>query len=101
VTNLSDNVSISPLFLAPEIGSYQRSIIREARIRYAVVDYRLTRSLPIDGCYYEKWEKLDYPYTDPIRREVLDKFDHIDRVSRVFDSGDIVIYDIGALADVP
>ena len=101
VTNLADNVSISPLFLAPEIGAYQRSIVRQARIRYAVVDYRLTQSLPVDGYCYEKWEKIDYPYTEPIRREVLDKFDYINHVSRVFDSGDIVIYDIGALANVP
>jgi len=101
VTYQSDNVPAAPLFLAAGIGAYQRDLIRQGRIHYAVVDYRLTQALPIEGHYYEKWEKLDYPYSEPIERDVLAKFDRIPRVSRIFDAGDIVIYDIGALADEP
>lgn len=101
ITHQSDNLSVAPLFLAPEIGTYQRDLVRLGDIRYVVVDYRLTQALPIEGHYYEKWEKLDYPYTEPIERDTLAKFDRIPRVSRVFDGGDIVVYDIGALADAP
>lgn len=101
ITHQSDNLSIAPLFLAPEIGAHQRDLVRRGDIHYAVVDYRLTQALPIEGEYYEKWEKLSYPYTEPIERDTLAKFDRLPRVSRIFDDGDIVIYDIEALADEP
>jgi len=101
ITHLIDEVSISGIFLAPHIGPHVAEAIREGRIHYIVVDMRVSQALPFDGHYYESWEKMVVPYSHPISPAVLGKFDHIAEVNRLFDSGDIRVYDIGALADEP
>ena len=97
IVNLVDKVSISGVFLSPQLGSSELAVLRQARIRYLVVDRRLSTALPLSGQYYEKWEQLIVPYTTPIKLTTLDKFAGIRDVNQVFDSGDIVIYDVGAL----
>jgi hypothetical protein len=101
ITDLIDKVSISGIFLAPRIGPNEQQALRDARIRYLVVDRRISRGRPLDGHYYESWEQMVAPYSGTPRPEVLEKFDHIRGVSRVFDSGDILIYDVGALSNAP
>jgi hypothetical protein len=101
ITHLIDEVTISGIFLAAHIGPNERDAIREGQIHYIVVDQRISRALPFDGHYYETWEKLVAPYTYPISPAILNKFDYIDQVSRVFDSGDIRLYDIQVLANEP
>jgi hypothetical protein len=101
VTNLIDKVTISGIFLANHIGPNEREAVREGEIQYIVVDMRISKALPFDGHYYETWEKLVVPYTHPINRAALEKFDYMDHVSRLFDSGDIRLYDIGVLANEP
>jgi hypothetical protein len=101
ITDLIDKVTISGIFLAPRIGPNELAAIRDGRIRYLAVDGRISTSLPLDGHYYEGWEKMVVPYTDPIRLSVLRKFDTMKHVSRLFDSGDITFYDVGALARDP
>jgi hypothetical protein len=97
ITDLVDKVSISGVFLSPQLGSSELAVLRQARIRYLVVDRRFSRALPLSGQYYEKWERLIVPYTTPIELTTLDKFARIRDVNQVFDSGDIAIYDVGAL----
>lgn len=101
VTNLIDEVTVSGIFLANHIGPNEREAIREGRIQYIVVDMRISKAAPFDGHYYETWEKLVVPCSYPISRTALEKFDTMDHVDRVFDSGDIRLYDIGVLADEP
>lgn len=101
VTNLIDKVVISGIFLANYIGPNEREAVREGEIQYIVVDMRISTSLPFDGHYYEAWEKLVVSYTHPISPAALEKFDYMDHVNRLFDSGDIRLYDIGVLANEP
>lgn len=101
ITHLIDGVSVSGLFLGPRIGPTEREIMRQGRIRYLLTDLRITRQLPLDGHYYETWEKMIIPYTRPVAEQVLEKFDYLPGVSRVYDSGDIRIYDAQVLADEP
>jgi hypothetical protein len=101
ITHLIDEVSISGIFLAPRLGPNEREVLRKGRIRYIVVDRRVSTALPLDGHYYEGWEKMVVPYTGPISPDVLRKFDFMPQVSEVFDSGDIKLYDVGALAREP
>ncbi len=101
VINLSDKVSISGLFLRYNVTSNDREIISEAKIHYLVVDRRITKVLPILGYYFESWEQLIVSYVPPVNISALEKFDHTKDASRIFDSGDIVIYDVGALGNAP
>jgi hypothetical protein len=101
ITHLIDKVSISGIFLAGHIGPNEEAALRDARIRYLVVDRRISRMRPLSAHYYETWEQMIAPYDGTPRLQVLEKFDHIDGVSRIFDSGDILIYDVGALSHAP
>lgn len=101
ITDLIDKVSISGIFLAPRLGPYELEAIQKGRIRYLAVDGRISTALPLDGHYYESWEKLIVPYSGPIDLAVLRKFDTIKHVNRIFDSGDLTFYDIGALGRDP
>jgi hypothetical protein len=101
ITDLIDHVSISGIFLAPHLGPNEREALGKGRIRYLVVDRRISTALPLDGHYYEGWEKMIVAYSGPISPAVLGKFDTMPSVSQVFDSGDIKLYDVGALAHDP
>jgi hypothetical protein len=81
------------LFLAP---SYGPSVERQAQllaIHYVFVDQRITEQLPASGSYF-----FDDPnanaYRHPIPLVDVQKFDHAQGVARIFDDGNIVIYDL-------
>lgn len=101
VVNLSDGVSISGLFLHYSITDSDRGIIKQAQIRYLVVDRRISTALPILGYYFEKWEQLIFQYVPPVNISALEKFDTTSNASRIYDSGSVIIYDIGALDNAP
>jgi hypothetical protein len=92
ITNLDDQVDISPLFFSSQLGTDEIGIIQYAKIRYVVVDLRLSTALPLDGFYFES----DQPKS-PIQKDALTKFNTIPQINRLFDSGNIVIYDTRAL----
>jgi hypothetical protein len=65
-------------------------------VRYIVDDYRLTRSLPWLGFYYYQLGEANSPtYRRPIPVAAIAKLDRAPGISRVFDSGNIVIFDVG------
>lgn len=101
IINLIDKVSISGIFLLPRFGADERRIIHEARIEYLVVDRRVTTAVPLDGHYYEGWEQAISQHAPPAEARALNKFDTMPGVQRVFDSGDIRLYDVRRLALVP
>lgn len=81
------------LFLS---SAYTPSIQRQAQllgIHYVFADLRLTEHLPVSGAYW-----FDDPnagrYRHPLPRIDMTKFDQAYGVARVFDAGDIVIYDL-------
>ncbi len=101
ITNLAAKVSISGIFLAPQLGPSELAAIRQAHIHYLVVDRRLSTAMPIEGYYYESWERQIVPYTKPPSLDTLEKFSTMKNINLVFDNGDIQIYDVGALASAP
>ncbi|MBI3739650.1 MAG: hypothetical protein HY258_11435 [Chloroflexi bacterium] len=101
VLNLSDDVSISGLFLRYKVTDSDREIIKKAQIRYLVIDRRISTVLPILGYYFEKWEQLIVQYVPPVNISALEKYDTTKDVSTIYDSGNVVIYDIGALGNAP
>ncbi len=100
VTSLYDQIDVTPIFFAFSLSDYDVSIMRQAHIRYLVVDLRLSQALPTLGFYFEEGEPGSFQYTTPLDREALTKFSTVPQINRVFDSGDIVIYDVGGLSNV-
>ncbi len=99
VTGSNDKIDVSPIFYAATLGPEEIGILRTAKIRYLVVDLRLSTSLPLIGFYFEEGEPGTYRLTKPISRAALTKFSAIPQIKQIFESGDIVIYDVGALSN--
>ncbi len=97
ITSLDDNLDPSPIFTSLTFDDTDLGILRDAHIEYLVVDLRLSTGLPRRGFYFSEIEPDAFNYTAPISRAALTKFDDLSNVDRVFDSGNIVIYDTGAL----
>jgi hypothetical protein len=95
VTN--NELWIIPVFFEPQLGLEERAIIEEGRIEYLVVDRRLSSGIPMFGFYFNEVEPQAFNRSEPLPAEVLTKFDDIDQVDRIFDSGDIRIYDVRPL----
>jgi hypothetical protein len=98
ITDLIDRVSISGIFLAAHLGPHEYAALSSGRIRYLVVDMRISAGLPLDGHYYETWEKMIVPFMGPVNRASLGKFGQMPYVSQVFDSGDLKIFDVERLS---
>jgi hypothetical protein len=97
VTGLEDNVDVSAIFTSSSLDPDELSTLRSAKVHYLVVDLRLAKALPLEGYYFDEGESGSFQYTTPIDLEALTKFSTIPQINRVFDSGDIVIYDVGGL----
>ena len=95
VTNVNSEKSVAGVFISPQIDPIVEAILQQDSIQYLLVDLRLSTGLPVVGSYY------DLPDTQRIDPAVLAKFDNVRGVSRVFDSGDIVIYNVEALSSTP
>jgi hypothetical protein len=94
VTDSFDGVAVPSLFFAPGFGPDEVSVLADGKIRYLVVDRRLSRYLPRVGIYYELSEPGADQHRRPMNPALLAKFDALPGASRQFDSGDIQIYDV-------
>jgi hypothetical protein len=77
-------------------SAYTQSVKVEAQehaIQYALVDLRMSRQLPASGKYFPLDPRAN-SYTRPLPHIYLTKFNSAPGVARMFDSGDIVIYDL-------
>lgn len=95
VTALQDKINLAPVFLSRQLTPFDLGLLHAGSVHYLVVDYRLTRGLPRERFYYSTGEPL---HRTPIPVAAFAKFDQADGVSRIFDSGNIVIYDVSGLA---
>lgn len=101
VTSLADYIDVAPVFFSPGLGPNEVSILQRARVKYLVVDLRLGTALPANGFYFDPDEPDAFKYTTPIDLQALTKFNTIPQINRVFDSGNIVMYDVGGLMNAP
>lgn len=101
ITNLSSRIDPAPVFFSPHFGPQELAIFQQAAVRYIVIDRRLSSGLPMVGVYFESGEPITNVRTGPISPAVLAKFDGLANVNRIFDSGDIVVYDLGVLTGAP
>ena len=91
VTRLDDNVDVAPIFYSAQFDNTDIAILQLGQIQYLAIDTRISTALPLVGTYFEN----DRP-TSIISRNALTKFNTVIKINKIFDSGDIVIYDTGA-----
>jgi len=92
---------VATVLFSERFGDLERDIVRGDRMRYLVTDLRLSTALPIAGAYVEGSERGLYTNEDPLSRTALDKFAQVPELSRVYDSGDIAVYDAVRLLPRP
>ena len=101
IVTVNDGTPPSRVFLSPVFDEQTLKVIRKDRIEYTLVDRRLLNGMGPNGFYYEAWELDVFPnaYSDNalLRPDTLSKFDTTTGVNRVYDSGDISLYDLKAL----
>jgi len=99
VTSANEHFGTAFVMFAPRIGPEELDLLRRAAIRYVVVDFRLARDPPLYKYYFESAEPDAGNHTTPMPLASLEKFDALPGVARIYDSGDIVIYDIRGLVN--
>jgi len=97
ITELANHVDLSPVFFSLTDDGEVQDTLKRAHLRYLVIDRRITQALPLFGFYIQQGEE-GIPHTAPVSPLAVEKFDHVAHITRVFDSGDIVVYDVGAVS---
>ncbi|MBO0685956.1 MAG: hypothetical protein J2P45_22650, partial [Candidatus Dormibacteraeota bacterium] len=93
------DIPTAQIFLSPTFDPYDLSLLRRGRVRYLLVDRRLGTAQPLTGTYYESGDTSLLPAGHRVPAAWLNKFDSVHGASRIYDNGDIRIYDLGALLD--
>jgi hypothetical protein len=99
ITSSSSGLNVATVVLAPQLGPDERVVVERSQVRYVLTDQRLSRALPQTGFYFDGVEPGAFQHQQPLSRAALEKFDHLGGVSRIFDSGDIQIYDMEGLTN--
>ena len=87
-TTLSGGINMAWVLFAPRLEAEQIEQIQRGLLKYIVVDRRLAQVPYLAASFYPNGSIT----------EALDKFNNITGVKRIFDSGDIIIYDVGAIS---
>jgi hypothetical protein len=97
----TSGVPLWDLLFSPQLGTAERELVQQGPVDYIMVDRRLSRGLPRVGVYVETGEPNTFRHATPMNPAVLAKFDDAPGVSRVFDSGDLQVYEVAVLAAAP
>jgi hypothetical protein len=89
--------NLADLFLTTTYTGADRTLVKNKRITYVVADRRTTEQLPAAGYYFSP-DPHQGNYKKPLAPASIDKFNSVPGVSRVFDDGTIVIYDLAGAA---
>ncbi len=97
VTAYNSSVGTAYVMYGPTLTADDRKVLLESQADYVVADLRITRAVPVFPYYFEAAEPDAGQHTTPWPASGLLKFDSIPGVDRVFDSGNIVIYNVAGL----
>jgi hypothetical protein len=86
--------SVPYLYFSSTFDSRDWATIHAFGIRYVLVDLRLSTGVPYIGLYFSPDEPLAGHYTHPIPRADLTKFATAAGLVRIYDNGDIQIYEV-------
>lgn len=85
------------LYTSPTFTQSAAQQVQALAIQYALVDQRLSEQLPASGGYFPIDPNYG-KYMHPLPLADLTKFNHVPGVARIYDSGNIVIYDLNGSA---
>ncbi|MBI4788610.1 MAG: hypothetical protein HY782_16380 [Chloroflexi bacterium] len=94
ISDVGDQLDVAPVYFSREFGKQDQAILDKGQVEYVVVDRRLSKGLPRVGVYFQSVEPGAYLHKNPIPLDALAKFDQLKNMSRVFDSGEIVVYEV-------
>jgi uncharacterized membrane protein len=86
------NDEVARVFTSTQFGDEEQHILQVKHIQYLVVDRRLSTGLPRIGFYFSQREPNAFHYHAPIEAAALAKFDHAPEMDRLYDSGNIIVY---------
>jgi hypothetical protein len=84
---------VAYLYTSPVYSPADASQAQEQGLQYIWVDQRLSQSLPAYGQYFPVDPDAG-KYRHPLPAADLDKFNHVPGIDRIYDSGNIVIYEL-------
>jgi hypothetical protein len=87
-------VYASRVFEAETLGPDELYALAKSDIDFLLVDLRLSTAPPVLGFYFEPWEAQQ---GKPLSGTELLKFNDIKGVTRIYDNGWIIIYDVRGL----
>jgi hypothetical protein len=82
--------NLAPIFYAPRLNASLRAQLTQKRVRWAWVNTELPHTYSVDGSYYGSQST----YTTAPTAAALAKFDTTSGVDRVYDSGEVRIYNL-------
>ncbi|MEH6949891.1 hypothetical protein V4R08_00810 [Nitrobacter sp. NHB1] len=92
--SVSQGVDAGRVFRAKTLDSDNYWALANGDVDFLLVDLRLSTALPVLGFYFEPWEPRS---ATPLSAAALLKFDNVDGITRIYDNGYIVIYDVRGL----
>ncbi|MEZ4863309.1 MAG: hypothetical protein R3C14_18475 [Caldilineaceae bacterium] len=85
------------LLLEPDMPNWQYNAIKREELQYIFMDRRHISWDNMAGYFFDRTTNGALPPKDLVEPQVYTKFDHQWGVTRIWDSGNIVIYDINRL----
>jgi hypothetical protein len=92
--------SIQELLTQNHALSWQTKILQSIQSRFLLMDRRQISWDGMLGLYYSTNTSPPLTAEKYFPSDIFNMFDRSDQIPRIFDSGDIVIYDVGALSSV-
>jgi len=97
VTDYNSGVATAYIAFDGGLGPLERQLIAQGRVRYMLADWRLTQALPVFPFYFEQAEPGEGERTTAFPPEGIAKFNATPGVDRIFDGGNLVIFDLRQL----
>jgi hypothetical protein len=92
--NIAQGVNSARIFEGEELGPDDLYALAKSDIDFLLVDLRLSTAPPVLGFYFEPWQAQDGM---SLSGAELLKFNDIQGITRIYDNGWIVIYDVRGL----
>lgn len=96
----SSRYGVKDMMYSGRVGWAETGILQTIQAEYVLVDRRTIAWDPLVGSYFNRQGIGDEQQEELFDPEVYQKFDGLPNVDRAYDSGNIVIYQVGALSGV-
>ena len=100
ISAVGDQIDVKQPYFDTHLSNGDVRVLRRADTGYVIADLRLSTSLPFVGVYVERGElNTTGTWLTPMPAAALTKWDATSGADRIYDSGDIRIFDIRLLTD--